>query len=93
MALWGKANQMQAQSNKWKMIRVILPGALLLAICTAATAYFPKGARTVWQVVSVVLLAVVLAGLVVYRDAQLSSVACSNDRQGELVCTAPASGT
>ena len=70
-----------------------LGGLVLGAVVTAAIVYAPKGARTVWQVVSVVLLAVVLAGLVVYRDAQLSSVACSNDRQGELVCTAPASGT
>jgi CxxC motif-containing protein (DUF1111 family) len=34
----------QGRSNKAKMIRVALPVALLLAICTAATAYFPKSA-------------------------------------------------
>jgi CxxC motif-containing protein (DUF1111 family) len=36
---------MQAGSNKWKVIRVALPMVLLLAICTAATAYFPKGTK------------------------------------------------
>jgi len=37
---------MQAQSNEGKWIRIVLPMALLLAVCTAATAYFPKGAKT-----------------------------------------------
>lgn len=45
MSLRGKTNQVQAQSNQWKMMRVILPTALLLVVCTAATAYFPKGAK------------------------------------------------
>jgi len=36
---------MQAQADKGKWIRVILPMVLLLAVCTAATAYFPKGAK------------------------------------------------
>ena len=36
---------MQAQSNKSKWMRVALPVALLLAVCTAATAYFPKTAK------------------------------------------------
>jgi hypothetical protein len=33
------------QANKWKLVRVVLPVGLLLAICTAATAYFPKAAK------------------------------------------------
>jgi CxxC motif-containing protein (DUF1111 family) len=45
MSLGTEKNQMLAQSNKWKMIRVALPVVLLLAICTAATAYFPKGTK------------------------------------------------
>ena len=45
MSLGKETNQMQAQSNKWKVIRVALPVVLLLAICTAATAYFPKGTK------------------------------------------------
>ncbi len=45
MSLRGKTNQVQAQSNQWKMMRVILPTALLLVVCTAATAHFPKGAK------------------------------------------------
>jgi CxxC motif-containing protein (DUF1111 family) len=40
-----QAQSNQARSNKAKLIRVVLPVALLLAICTAATAYFPKGAK------------------------------------------------
>jgi CxxC motif-containing protein (DUF1111 family) len=36
---------MQAQSNKSKLMRVMLPAALLLAVCTAALAYFPKTAK------------------------------------------------
>lgn len=35
----------QTQATKGKVIRVVLPVILLLAICTAATAYFPKGAK------------------------------------------------
>jgi CxxC motif-containing protein (DUF1111 family) len=46
MSVWGKTNKMQAQSNKWTMIRVALPTALLLVVCTAATAYFPKAAHS-----------------------------------------------
>jgi CxxC motif-containing protein (DUF1111 family) len=38
-----ETNPMQA--NKWKVVRVVLPAVLLLAICTAATAYFPKTAK------------------------------------------------
>jgi CxxC motif-containing protein (DUF1111 family) len=38
-----ETNPMQA--NKWKLVRVVLPAVLLLAICTAATAYFPKAAK------------------------------------------------
>jgi len=38
-----ETNPMQA--NKWKLVRVVLPAVLLLAICTAATAYFPKSAK------------------------------------------------
>ena len=45
MSLGKETNQMQAQSSKWKVIRVALPVVLLLAICTAATAYFPKGTK------------------------------------------------
>jgi CxxC motif-containing protein (DUF1111 family) len=41
-----ETNPMQAQSNKRKWIGVVLPMALLLAVCTAATAYFPKGTKT-----------------------------------------------
>jgi CxxC motif-containing protein (DUF1111 family) len=52
MSLWKEKNPMQAQSNqarsnKAKLIRVALPMALLLAICTAATAYFPKSAKAI----------------------------------------------
>ncbi len=36
---------MQAQGEKGKWIRIVLPMALLLAVCTAATAYFPNGAK------------------------------------------------
>jgi len=39
-----RGTDLQAQSKTWKMLRVILPAALLLAACTAATAYFPKKA-------------------------------------------------
>ena len=45
MSLSEKNNQMQPQSNQWKWVRVILPIVLLLAICTAATAYFPKAGK------------------------------------------------
>ncbi len=38
-------NPMQAQGNKGKWIRVVLPTVLLLAVCTAATAYFPKSVK------------------------------------------------
>jgi CxxC motif-containing protein (DUF1111 family) len=37
----------QPRSNKAKLIRVALPVALLLAICTAATAYFPKSTTAI----------------------------------------------
>jgi CxxC motif-containing protein (DUF1111 family) len=40
-----QAQSNKARSNKAKLIRVVLPVALLLAICTAATAYFPKSAK------------------------------------------------
>jgi len=39
-------NQGQAQPRKRKMMRVILPMGLLLVVCTAAGAYFPKNGRT-----------------------------------------------
>ena len=45
MSLSKETNPMQAQADKGKWIRVILPMVLLLAVCTAATAYFPKGAK------------------------------------------------
>jgi CxxC motif-containing protein (DUF1111 family) len=45
MSLLKETNPMQAQSKKWKVTRVVIPTVLLLAICTAATAYFPKGAK------------------------------------------------
>jgi CxxC motif-containing protein (DUF1111 family) len=45
MSLWKETNPMQTQSKKGKLIRVVLPTILLLAICTAATAYFPKSAK------------------------------------------------
>ena len=45
MSLSKETNAMQAQAGKGKWIRVILPMVLLLAVCTAATAYFPKGAK------------------------------------------------
>src|ERR1700689_205315 len=45
MSLWKETNPMQRQSKKGKLIRVVLPTILLLAICTAATAYFPKSAK------------------------------------------------
>src|SRR6266496_4524343 len=38
-------NQAQSASQSWKWIRIALPMVLLLAICTAATAYFPKSAK------------------------------------------------
>lgn len=34
----------QGQSSRWKRARIILPIAILLAICTVAAAYFPKSA-------------------------------------------------
>lgn len=46
MSLSDKNNLNQVKSNSWKWLRVILPIALLLAIYTVATAYFPKGAKT-----------------------------------------------
>jgi CxxC motif-containing protein (DUF1111 family) len=45
MSLSKETNPMQARGEKGKWIRVVLPMALLLAVCTAATAYFPKGAK------------------------------------------------
>ena len=45
MSLSKETNPMQAQADKGKWIRVVLPMVLLLAVCTAATAYFPKGAK------------------------------------------------
>jgi CxxC motif-containing protein (DUF1111 family) len=45
MSLWKETNAMQAQLKRWKLMRVVLPSVLLLAICTAATAYFPKSAK------------------------------------------------
>jgi len=42
MSLSKNTNQVETQSNRGKWVRIALPLALLLAICTAATAYFPK---------------------------------------------------
>ncbi len=44
MSLSGETNNMQAQSKKWKLVRVVVPAVLLLAV-TAAAAYFPKSAK------------------------------------------------
>ncbi|HEY3971907.1 MAG TPA: di-heme oxidoredictase family protein [Candidatus Sulfotelmatobacter sp.] len=41
----GETNNMHAQSNKSKMLRVALPAVLLLAVCTAAAAYFPRSSK------------------------------------------------
>ncbi|HYM78920.1 MAG TPA: di-heme oxidoredictase family protein [Candidatus Dormibacteraeota bacterium] len=44
MSFSNEMNQ-QTQPNRWKWVRIVAPIALLLAICTVATAYFPKGAK------------------------------------------------
>jgi CxxC motif-containing protein (DUF1111 family) len=45
MSLSGKNNPVETRSNQGKWLRVALPVVLLLAICTAATAYFPKSTK------------------------------------------------
>jgi len=45
MSFSNEENQ-SLESKRWKRARVVLPIALLLAICTAATAYFPNSAKT-----------------------------------------------
>jgi len=47
MSLQNNMHPVQGQSSRWKRARIILPIAILLAICTAATAYFPKSAKVV----------------------------------------------
>lgn len=42
MSLWKNTNEVPANPRKWG--RVVLPMILLLAVCTVATAYFPKRA-------------------------------------------------
>jgi CxxC motif-containing protein (DUF1111 family) len=44
MSFSNEMNQ-KTQSNRWKWVRIVTPIALLLAICTVATAYFPKNAK------------------------------------------------
>jgi CxxC motif-containing protein (DUF1111 family) len=44
MSLSNEKQQQTQSQRKW--LRIVLPMALLLAICTAATAYFPMGAKT-----------------------------------------------
>ncbi|HEX3821250.1 MAG TPA: di-heme oxidoredictase family protein [Candidatus Sulfotelmatobacter sp.] len=39
--------KMHQSNSQWKWTRVAIPVVFLLAICTAAAAYFPKGAKTV----------------------------------------------
>ncbi len=45
MSLPEKTNQVHAESNRWKWLRVVVPAGFLLAICTAAAGYFPKSAK------------------------------------------------
>ncbi len=45
MSLSEKSNQVQAQSNRRKWMKVALPAVALLVACTAAAAYFPKGSK------------------------------------------------
>jgi CxxC motif-containing protein (DUF1111 family) len=45
MSLWAKMNRVQAQLSKHKGLKSALPLTLLLLICAAATAYFPKSAK------------------------------------------------
>jgi CxxC motif-containing protein (DUF1111 family) len=46
MSLRNETNQEPKQPSQWKWGRIVLPTLLLLAICTAATAYFPKSAKS-----------------------------------------------
>ncbi len=45
MTLPENTKVVQTRLNQWKWVRIILPMVLLLVICTAATAYFPKGSK------------------------------------------------
>ena len=42
-----ETNQMQPQSSKGKWLRIVVPAVLLLAVCTAAAAYFPKSVKAI----------------------------------------------
>jgi CxxC motif-containing protein (DUF1111 family) len=46
MSLRNENNEAPAQSKQGKWVRIVLPTALLLAVCTVATAYFPNTATT-----------------------------------------------
>jgi CxxC motif-containing protein (DUF1111 family) len=46
MSLWGKTNKVQGQFTKGTLLRSLLPVVLLLIVATAATAYFPRSARS-----------------------------------------------
>lgn len=67
-----------------------LGGLALGALVMAAMMYAPEKNRTAWQAGTVVLGAVALAGLVLYRDAQLGSVYCDIVSGGQLGCANPA---
>ncbi len=43
MPLPENTNMVQKSSSRWKWVRIVLPVIALLAICTVAAAYFPKG--------------------------------------------------
>ena len=77
------------------VITVSIPGISLLAhlgglvtgaLATAAMVYAPEKRRAQWQAAAVVVLAVALAGLVLFRDGQLADLACGYARN-QVVCS------